>query len=165
MPKAGTLKPENAVRALIPLDNNGGFVFLKRQACPVLVGLLADGDLREGDVVVLLQLLLRIHNRSGKARASIRSLAAETGSSKTTVAHSVRRLRRAGLVVKGEGPHSRPASYFISPVIGTNGSWSERSRSEWMFSLAMRNSPPPAPVTPAAVRHRHALAKHLPEAS
>ena len=150
---------------MIPLDNNGGFVFLKRQACPVLVGLLASGDLREGDVVVLLQLLLRLHSRTGKARASIRALAAETGSSKTTVCHSLRRLRRAGLVVKGEGVGQRPASYYVSPVIGTNGSWAERTQSERMFSLALRNSPPPAPVTEAAVKARHALAKHLPEAS
>jgi len=150
---------------LIPLDTAGGFVLFRRQAGSVLANLLADGDLVPRDVVVLMQLLLRLHSRTGKARASCRSLASEIGSSASAVAHSLRRLRRAGLVVKGEGPGQRPASYYVSPVIGANGNWSERSRSEWMFSLALRNSPLPKPVTPAAVASRHALARHLPEAS
>ena len=128
---------------------------------PLLAELLASGGLRSPDVIVLLQLLLRVNSRSGKARASVRTLAAEVGGSSSAVAHSVRRLRLAGLVVKGEGGHQRPATYYVSPLIGQTGSWEEKSKSAQMFAFALRNSPPPAPVTEGAVRARHALPQHL----
>lgn len=140
-------------------------MILRRQAGSVLVNLLADGDLVPRDVVVLLQLVCRIHSRTGAAQASCRDLAAETGSSVNAVAHSLRRLRLAGLVVKAEGPRQRPSSYCISPAIGANGTRSQRARSEWVFSRALKSSPPPTPPTPAAVKARQALPEHLPAAS
>lgn len=129
------------------------------------MSLIASGKLTALDVTVLLQLGSRVRPASGYSVVSLRTLAAERGASLNSVAHSVRRLIRAGLVCRVRHPNARPAAYAINPMILATGSGQEWALSARAFERAIANAPPPAPVTEAAVKARQALPEHLPEAS
>ena len=140
-------------------------MFLWRRGWPLIAELLAEGEIRAGDVAILWALAARQHSAAGTSRASVRSLAEEVGGSATTVSQALRRLSRNRLVARVGHPRSRPALYSLSPYLVANGNRKQQAHAARYFAAAWADLPPPAPVTEAAVRHRHALAKHLPEAS
>jgi len=129
------------------------------------MSLIASGELTALDVTVLLQLGSRVRPASGYSVVSLRTLAAERGASLNSVAHSVRRLIRAGLVCRVRHRNSRPAAYAINPMICATGSAQACSLSAQAFERAVSNAPPPTPPTAAAVKARQALPEHLPAAS
>lgn len=154
----------HAEEPIDPSVHPGNFLW-RRQGTPYLMSLIASGQLTALDVTVLLQLGSRVRPASGYSVVSLRTLAAERRASLSSVAHSVRRLIRAGLVCRVRHKNARPAAYAINPSICATGSAQACSMSAKAFDQAMREAQPPAPVTEAAVKARHALAAHLPGAS
>jgi len=141
-------------------QRHGGFVFLWRRGWPLVAELLAEGELRASDVAVVWALAARQHSAAGTSRASVQSIAKETGSSPATVSHALRRLARARLVARVGNPRSRPPLYSINPCLIANGSRKQQAYAGKYFAAAWADMPEPTPATEAAVKARQAPAHH-----
>lgn len=114
--------------AMLPLQPDG----------PLLVA-LRDGQLHPRDLAVLWCLLARLDWRSGRAWVSTTDLAAAMGHEKTnTVAASLARLRRLGLVAKGTDKRSRRPFWCVNPLlVASTGGQHRRQRQQLQFVDAL----------------------------
>jgi hypothetical protein len=112
---------------MVPLEPDG----------PLLVA-LREGQLPPRDLAVLWCLLARLDWRSGRCWASTTDLATAMGHEKTnTVAASLARLRRLGLVAKGMDKRSRRPFWCLNPVLATTGGKHRRQRQHLQFADAL----------------------------
>jgi hypothetical protein len=115
--------------AMVPLEPDG----------PLLVA-LRDGLLLPRDVALLWVLLARLDWRTGRAWVNSAELAAAMGHSRTeTVVRSLARLRRAGMVAKGNDKRDpRRRFWCVNPwVVAATGGKHRRQLQCLQFSAAL----------------------------
>lgn len=137
-----------------------GYFRISRPGTARLLTLIAQGEMRPADAVIVLALGQAASLNYGTAAASIRRLAEATGLSSATVQESLRRLERERLVLRpGKRRGWRAGSKIVNPELICSGH-PDRIRSHWAYWAAVESEAGPCPPPPpSAIKAR--LAKPL----
>jgi len=127
--------PSGAMTAQLSDGMGSPFALLPLEPDGPLLAALRDGLLHPRDLAVLWVLLARLDWRSGRAWVSSQDLAAAIGHDRTnTVNGSLARLRRLGMVAKGQDKRDRRPFWCVNPVsVAATGGPQRRERQRWQF--------------------------------
>jgi hypothetical protein len=133
-----------------------GFFRLHRETVLLVPQAIADGRLREGDVVVLLLLAQAAGISCGCVKTSVREIARTLNASPTRIHAALHRLERLDLVRRPGKRRGRYSLLAVSPLVAQSGVpfFYEQHWRYWSRLVDHGDSEPPPEPSPALIAAR-----------
>jgi predicted transcriptional regulator len=136
-----------------------GFIGWRRWGIRRVRQLIEEGQLRHGDLSVLLGLMEQANRRTGLVPVSALFLSEMPGMpGRTTISYALRRLETAGLVRRvSSSRQSSTALFLLSPEL-YSGAREELVQQHYRAWARPQDALPPPPVTAGAIAAGHSIA-------